>query len=373
MKKILIYYGPKNGFESEVSAQRITLTELLRDSEFKRNMLRVITNPDEEIQNKDKEIISNLVIYSEEYAGLSESGLQNFISILELYNIQNLYMQNPPLQIHQKFETSYGKVLKVKKYTYNSITKDRFLKIYEEFSESIIGQDSVRDKILGAFYPLLKSDENKPLVIMLYGKSGVGKTETAKFISNILDQKLFRKQFSMFQNQEFSTYLFGGNNSQNCLAKDLLERESNVILLDEFDKANPVFYTAFYQLFDEGIFEDKNYRVDLNNAIIICTSNYEDEKDIMNHLGAPIFYRFHKLIKFNELGNIDKINLIERVLKNKYSKLDKDEQQCLDVEYLRNTLKQNISKIHNVRQISNFIEDYINSELVENYIMRHTK
>ena len=43
---------------------------------------------------------------------------------------------------------------------------------------------------------------------------------------------------------------------QKSFAKDLLARDSNVILLDEFDKANSIFHSAFYQLFDEGIFED---------------------------------------------------------------------------------------------------------------------
>ena len=77
---------------------------------------------------------------------------------------------------------------------------------------------------------------------MFYGNSGIGKTETAKFLSRILGQKLFRKQFSMFQNVKFSEYLFGGNHAQSSFAKELLERSSNVILLDEFDKAANLFH-----------------------------------------------------------------------------------------------------------------------------------
>ena len=60
---------------------------------------------------------------------------------------------------------------------------------------------------------------------MFYGPSGVGKTETARFISNILNEELFYKQFSMFQNNEFANYLFGGQHSQNSFAKELLERQ----------------------------------------------------------------------------------------------------------------------------------------------------
>ena len=72
--------------------------------------------------------------------------------------------------------------------------------------------------------------------MLFYGSSGIGKTETANFISACLEEKIFRKQFSMFQNNQFSTYLFGGAHYEKSFAKDLLDRESNVILLDEFDK-----------------------------------------------------------------------------------------------------------------------------------------
>jgi ATP-dependent Clp protease ATP-binding subunit ClpA len=91
------------------------------------------------------------------------------------------------------------------------------------------------------------SDNNnhKPVVMMFYGNSGIGKTETAKFISKILGQNLFRKQFSMFHSGEFQSYIFGGNHSQGCFARDLLERESNVILLDEFDKPHLFFIVHF--------------------------------------------------------------------------------------------------------------------------------
>lgn len=56
----------------------------------------------------------------------------------------------------------------------------------------------------------------------------------------------------MMQNQESIDYIFGADHSKNSFARDMLGRESNVILIDEFDKVNPHFYNAFYELFDEG-------------------------------------------------------------------------------------------------------------------------
>ncbi|HBL6271067.1 TPA: AAA family ATPase, partial [Listeria monocytogenes] len=141
-----------------------------------------------------------------------------------------------------------------------------------------------------------------------------GKTETAKFISEIIGEPLFRKQFSMYQNSQFANYLFGGAHYEKSFAKDLLDRESNVLLLDEFDKAHPSFHSAFYQLFDEGIYEDQNYYLELKKSIIICTSNYLSLEEIEENLGSPIFYRFDKIIHFKELTSEEKNKIGQKIL-----------------------------------------------------------
>lgn len=125
----------------------------------------------------------------------------------------------------------------------------------------------MKDRLLATLYPLLqKSSKRKPIVLMFYGKSGVGKTKTTKFIGKVLGQPLYRKQFSMFHSREFQGYLFGGTHSQASFSCDLLERGSNVLLIDEFDKPHPVFHSDFYRLLDKGIFEDKNYQLSLYNC-----------------------------------------------------------------------------------------------------------
>ena len=50
-----------------------------------------------------------------------------------------------------------------------------------------------------------------------------------------------------------------------------MSRESNVILIDEFDKVNPSFYNAFYELFDGGRYVDTNYDVNLGQTIFLLT------------------------------------------------------------------------------------------------------
>lgn len=366
MNKIVIYFGPKKGFEEVIPYPNKTLAEFISEDDKKRKQFTIKKNDCEEVQEQSKEYIESLVAYSESYAGITESAIQSFISILNSYDINNLYLQNPPMQIWKQLEQAFGNMVEIKKYKYKTLTKSMFLKFDKSFSSKIIGQDKVKERILLSLYPLVdRKNENKPVVIMFYGASGVGKTETAKFISEVLGQKIFRKQFSMFHSSEFGDYLFGGNHFQSSFAKDLLERESNVILLDEFDKPAPVFHSAFYQLFDEGIFEDKNYNVELHNAIVICTSNYQNENEIRKHLGDPIFYRFNKFIKFEMLSSEALVKIIENILNEKYCKLSSKEQKKVDYIYIRKTLVSNVHRFNNVRQISNIIEEYLGIYLVK--------
>lgn len=226
MKKVLIYYGPKVGYESILPDNIKTLSELIFkfDEKKNRHIVSVEGQPKQENTVEIKEHIENLVAYSESYSNITEGAVQSFLTILNEYDIDNVYLQNPPIQIEQQFTQTFPEIVEIKKYEYQYINKDMFKKINREFSEHIIGQDLVKQKLLVSLYPLLnRKKNNKPRVIMFYGDSGVGKTETARFISDILGQKLFRKQLSMYQNTEFSSYLFGGKHFQSCFARDLLE------------------------------------------------------------------------------------------------------------------------------------------------------
>jgi len=366
--KIKIYYGPKSRFEELIPEQKTTLSELVIEYDALRNKHFVVVG-NEETEEPEKEHIKCLVAYSESYASITESAVQSFNSLINRCNIENLYLQNPPVHISNLLKESYNENITYEHYEYNLLDVDKFIKINNTFEENIIGQDHVKKDLLNSFYSFLKKyNNNKPIVLMFYGNSGIGKTETAKFLSGIIGQKLFRKQFSMFQNVKFSEYLFGGNHAQSSFAKELLERNSNVILLDEFDKAANLFHEAFYQLFDDGIFEDKNYKVKLDNTIIICTSNYQDENEIRKSIGDPLFFRFTKLIKFKPLS-IDAIKkIMEMNIEKKYEKLDDEDKKIIDLDELKELFLSNASKFKNAREISNLIDEAINSQLVKNFI-----
>lgn len=372
MKEINIYFGPKKEFNKLIPKNNISLSEIVAQHDNQTKIHRHIVVQQDELQKDipiEKRKYINVVAYSEQYAGITESAVQSFLSVLDGCEIDNLYLQNPPLQIKIQLQQAYPNVIKESSFVYKKLSKTMLFTIYEQFDTVIIGQEKVKNRLLAALYPLLKRHEKrKPIVIMFYGKSGIGKTETAKFISKILGQPLFRKQFSMFHSEEFQSYLFGGTHFQASFARDLLERESNVILLDEFDKPHPVFHSAFYQLFDEGVFEDKNYQLNLYNSIIICTSNYTTEEEIREHLGDPIFFRFDKFIKFDDLS-VDAIcRIIEVRLAEKCKHLTRKELSIIDENYISSKLKGVAEQLKNARQIDKIIEEYISMQLVDEMI-----
>lgn len=364
---ITIYFGPKVAFEKVIpnNSKKIHgLMELIRQSDKKRNIIYL----NEIKEDKEKiEKIEVLVGKSEEYSMIKEEALNDFVTILEEYKIEDMYFQNPPKLIFEMLKKSYKKKeIKIEYFEFKDIDEKIILEINSKFDTKIIGQNNVKEKLLINLYSNIKKLKTKPLILMFYGPSGVGKTETAKYLSEILGEKLFRKQFSMYQNNSFFDYVFGEKHGISSLARDLLNRESNVILFDEFDKAESTFYSAFYQLFDEGILIDKNYEVKLKNSIIICTSNYRNLLDIKKKLGEAIYSRFDDFIEFKTINYNDMANIAKQMYEKNLIKLNLEEQKIIEESKIFNTIIDNIKKFYNVRQLEKIIIQLIAKELLKN-------
>jgi type VI secretion system protein VasG len=127
-------------------------------------------------------------------------------------------------------------------------------------------------------------DPNKPIgVFMLVGPSGVGKTETALALSDLLyggERNLITINMSEFQEGHTVSTLKGsppgyvGYGEGGVLTEAVRRRPYSVVLLDEVEKAHPDVLELFYQVFDKGNMEDGEGReIDFKNTIIILTSN----------------------------------------------------------------------------------------------------
>ena len=362
---IIIFYGPKKPFQkyiednSSISSNDFTLTQLVNLSEKERNKFTIQGVKFEKIEEQVS--INNLIINSEEYSGVTEAVVNNFVSYISKYEIKKIFIQNPPQEIVDQIYRQYSQdKVKEFQYEYELITDEKISKFKDIVSKKILGQDEAIESICRSLIIQSKLNKSKkPVVVMLYGPSGVGKTETARCITEALGESMFYKQFSMFQNNGFREYLYGISYRESCFAKDLLNRDSNVLFLDEFDKANIFVYSGLYQMFDEGIFRDNNYTVNLENTLIICTSNYTNIQDIMNQLGAPMFYRINCFIEYKKLSNETILELIDRSFDNNIEKLDQNVVNKLETIKLKDFLKSKSNLFNNARQIDNIVKEKI--------------
>jgi type VI secretion system protein VasG len=160
------------------------------------------------------------------------------------------------------------------------------LELDRHLAKRVIGQDHSLGLISQRIQTGRASldDPGKPLgVFMLIGPSGVGKTETALALSDLLyggEHNLITINMSEFQEAHTVSTLKGsppgyvGYGEGGVLTEAVRRRPYSVVLLDEVEKAHPDVLELFYQVFDKGQMEDGEGReIDFKNTIIILTTN----------------------------------------------------------------------------------------------------
>lgn len=248
-----------------------------------------------------------LILKNDHYHGLIESAHDRIGSLIEEISKDNsdIYIHNPPIKLHNHLNNLFQRELidfleYKEKYEINRKPED-FHKSISSISDKIIGQEIAINEISKTLWYLTKINRKKPYVIMLYGESSLGKSELVREIAkNFFEGKFVEKHLSMFKNDSYSYYFFGNQPNRVSLGFDILERESNLIFLDELDKCPDFFYSAFYTLFDNIQFQDSTYRMDISGLFIILTSNYNNIEEMKNKLGLPIFYRIDKFVGFKK-------------------------------------------------------------------------
>jgi ATP-dependent Clp protease ATP-binding subunit ClpC len=210
--------------------------------------------------------------------------------------------------------------------------RERLMKMEERLHQRVIGQDQAVTAVSEAVRLAragLKERERTIANFFFLGPTGVGKTELAKALAEVVfgdEDALIRIDMSEYQERHTVARLIGappgyvGFEEGGQLTEKVRRRPYAVILLDEFEKAHPDVQNILLQVFDDGRLTDGKGRVvDFTNTIIICTSNIgsdliqrnleakESERKDYAKLKDDLMLTLRKYLRPEFLNRIDEI------------------------------------------------------------------
>jgi len=203
--------------------------------------------------------------------------------------------------------------------------KEKLLKLEELIHQRLVGQDEavkvVADSIRKARVGI--KDPNRPIGTFLFlGPTGVGKTELAKTLAQILfdsENALIRIDMSEYMEKHAVSRLIGappgyvGYEEGGQLTEAVRKKPYSVILLDEIEKAHPDVFNVLLQIFDDGRLTDgKGNTVDFKNTLIIMTSNIASDVILKGLESGTPFERIEENVR-EELKRFFRPEFINRI------------------------------------------------------------
>ncbi|MBL0045683.1 MAG: ATP-dependent chaperone ClpB [Flavobacteriales bacterium] len=220
--------------------------------------------------------------------------------------------------------------------------RSKLLKLEDELHQRVVGQeeavravaDAVRRSRAGM------GDEKRPIGSFIFlGTTGVGKTELAKALSEILfndENAMTRIDMSEYQERHSVSRLVGappgyvGYDEGGQLTESVRRKPYSVVLLDEIEKAHPDVWNILLQVLDDGRLTDSKGRVvNFKNTIIIMTSNIgshiiqerfekidaKNREDVVEKTKVEVMALLRSTVRPEFLNRVDEIVMFEPLTK----------------------------------------------------------
>ena len=180
-------------------------------------------------------------------------------------------------------ETVVSKIARIPERSVGVNEKDKLRFLEDKLKERIFGQDEAVASVVKAVKRSRAGfrAENKPVANFLFvGPTGVGKTELARSLADVLGVAMHRFDMSEYQEKHTVSRLVGappgyvGYEEGGLLTDAIRKQPHGVVLLDEIEKAHPDIYNILLQIMDYATLTDNNGRkADFRNVVFIMTSN----------------------------------------------------------------------------------------------------
>ncbi len=285
--------------------------------------------------------------------------------------------------------------------------KELLINLEEKIHKRVVGQKEAVRAVSDALRRLRSGFEEKarPISVFLFlGPTGVGKTETAKALALEYfgsQDSMIRLDMSEYQTQNQLERILGqspgGEYVPNSLTDLVTKQPFSLILLDEFEKADPHILDIFLQVFDEGrLTDNRGKTVSFKNAIIIATSNAGSEilrekgkvedpnvlkQELLDSLlrknifKPELINRFDDVILFRYLNQSELKEIAKILLLESFTKLE-DNQIKVQFEdsVLEKISKEAYSLQFGARNIRRYIEEnvegFLSKQILENKIKK---
>jgi ATP-dependent Clp protease ATP-binding subunit ClpC len=280
--------------------------------------------------------------------------------------------------------------------------KKLLLNLENEIHKRIIDQEEAVSAIAEAIRRIRGGlvSKDKPISFLFLGPTGVGKTETAKALASIYfkgEDKMIRLDMSEYQDTDGVKRLLGSvpgeGDEKGELTEKVYDNPFSLVLLDEFEKANPKIMDLFLQVLDDGrLTDNKGKTVSFSDTIIIATSNAASEfirekvkegqkvdknfQEVLYEflqskgiLKPELLNRFDSIIVFKPLGKNEVSEIVKLLLKSLEKRLD---DQGITVSFDQAVLNkigsEGFDEQFGARPLRRFIQDKIEDIIAQKII-----